>query len=271
MIDLLKILLPVGYVIVTALYTWRFFSDSRRFGTGLIIALVLTLGLHIFYLYSRITLLQHFPTTSPAELLSLIALAMGIIYLWIEFRLNVQTTGVFVLSVITVFQVLSSAFITSGRLPDPLLSSPLFSLHTSAAILGYSAIAISALYATLYLLLFYDIKGSKFSIVYSRLPALEVLDSMHIKAATAGFSFLTFTIILGIVWLKLTFDQVLLLDWKIVTAFITWGIFGVVLASYRLFRWSGKRLAYFSLSGFMTIVISLTVVNYFLTSFHRFP
>ncbi len=270
MIELLNILLPGCYVIVAVLYTWRFFSDSRRFESFITAALLLTVGIHILYLASRIARYQHFPTASPAEVFSLIALAMGLIYLWIEFMLTIKTTGMFVVGVITVFQVLSSVLITQGGALDPLLSSPLFSLHTSAAILGYSAIAISALYATLYLLLFYDIKGSKFGIVYNRLPALEVLDSMHIKAASAGFSFLTLTIILGILWLKLTFNHALLWDWKIITAFITWGIFGIGIASKHLFGWSGKRIAYFSLTGFMTILISMTVVNYFLTSFHRF-
>ncbi len=92
---------------------------------------------------------------------------------------------------------------------------------------------------------------------------------MHIRAASLGFAFLTLTIALGFLWLELTFGRIFF-DWKIISALITWTIFGLVLVSKHFFGWSGKRIAYVSLTGFMTVLISMTVVNYFLTSFHRF-
>ncbi|NIQ10374.1 MAG: inner membrane protein YpjD, partial [candidate division Zixibacteria bacterium] len=78
--------------------------------------------------------------------------------------------------------------------------------------------------------------------VYNRLPALEVLDSMHIRAASLGFAFLTLTIALGFLWLELTFGRIFF-DWKIISALITWTIFGLVLVSKHFFGWSGKRIA----------------------------
>jgi len=270
MVELLNIILPALYVLVTLLYAFHFFSEERRSGNLITTLLGLTLGVHLLYIIVRITTFHHYPTASPAQVFTLIAFAIGIIYLWIEAMLSVKSTGMFVIGLVAGFQLLSSATIARTDTINPLLQSPLFSLHTSAAILGYSGITISALYATLYLLLFYDIKGSKFGIVYNQLPPLEVLDSMHMKAASAGFSFLTVTILLGILWLKLAFHHVMLLDWKIITALVTWAIFGIVIASKKFWGWSGKRVAYFSLTGFFMILVSMTVVNYFLTSFHRF-
>lgn len=270
MLEILNVILPILYVLVTLLYAIHFFSEERRGGKFITMLLVLTLVVHLIYIITRITTYHHYPTASPAQVFTLIAFSIGIIYLWIEWVLSVKTTGMFVVGLVAAFQMLSSVLIARTDTINPLLRSPMFSLHTSAAILGYSGITISALYATLYLLLFYDIKGSKFGIVYNQLPPLEVLDSMHMKAASAGFSFLTVTILLGIVWLKLAFHHLMLLDWKIIAAMVTWVIFGVVIASKKFWGWSGKRVAYFSLTGFLTILVSMTVVNYFLTSFHRF-
>ncbi|MBS1271501.1 MAG: Cytochrome c biogenesis protein CcsA [Candidatus Marinimicrobia bacterium] len=270
MIDLLNILLPVLYAISAVLYGVHFFADEVDVERYLTPVFVFALLIHATDLSVRVIAYQYFPTASPAEVMTVIAFAMGIIYLWIESILSVKTTGMFVIGLMTIFQVISSATIDLISDINPILQSPLFSIHTSSAILGYSSIAISALYALLYLLLFYDIKGSRFSVFYNQLPSLEVLDAMNTKAATAGFTFLTITIFLGAVWTKIAFEQLIVFDWKIILALVTWAIFGFVIASKRWMGWSGKRIAYVSLTGFITVVISMTVVNYFLTSFHKF-
>jgi len=270
MIDLLNILLPALYAVTAVLYAMHFFTDEVDVERYLTPAFVFTLIIHGIDLTLRTIFYQHFPTASPAEVMTVIAFAMGIIYLWIESILSVKTTGMFVIGLMTVFQIISSA--TIDFIPDinPILQSPLFSFHTGSAILGYSSIAISALYALLYLLLFYDIKGSRFSVFYKKLPSLEVLDTMNTKAAAAGFTFLTATILLGAIWTRIAFEQLIVFDWKILLALATWAIFGFAVASKRWMGWSGKRIAYISLTGFTTIVISMTVVNHFLTSFHKF-
>lgn len=270
MMQIFSSTLSILYWVIAGLYAIHFFSDERKVERFLTPGLVIALLLHGLYLTLHTISYAHFPTASPAEVLTVIALAMGLIYLWIESILGVKTTGLFVLAVIAAFQTASAFTITPITEINPILRSPLFSLHTSAAILGYSSIAISSLYALLYLALFYEIKGSRFGLFFNRLPSLEVLDTMNTKAAYAGFGFLTVTILLGTVWVKIAYDQLIMLDWKIVTAFLTWVIFGTVVLSKRLLGWSGKRIAYLSLTGFATVLLSLSVVNYFLTSFHRF-
>ncbi len=268
--DLLNIIVPIGYIAATILYAIHFFSDEKDVERWLTPVFIGTLLLHATYLTLRTILTAHFPTASPPEVLTVIAFAMGLIYLWIESILAVKTTGVFVVGLMAIFQTLSSFTITDVASINPILRSPLFGIHTGTAILGYSSIAISALYGLLYLLLFYDIKGSRFSVFYNQLPSLEVLDTMNTKAASAGFTFLTLTIILGSIWTRIAFHKFIVLDAKILIALVTWAIFGLVIFSKRILGWSGKRIAYFSLTGFASIMISLSVVNYFFTSFHRF-
>jgi len=265
-----RVLLPVFYGMTAALYAVHFFSEDRPVERFLTPALGVTLLLHAGWLTLHTIQYAHFPMASPAEVFSVIAFATALIYLWIESMIAVKTTGLFILLVATIFQTISSLTISQIAKIDPILQSPLFGVHTGAAILGYASIAISSLYALLYLVLFYDIKGSRFSVFFNQLPSLEVLDTMNTKAASAGFTFLTLAIVLGTIWIEIAYGRLIMLDWKIVVAFLTWLIFGTLVLSKYLLGWSGKRIAYLSLTGFATVLISLTVVNYFLTSFHRF-
>ncbi len=270
LIDLLNILLPFAYFTLTVLYAIHFFSDEINVEKYLTPVFIVVLLVHAIDLGLRTVFFMHFPTATPAEVLTVIAFAMGLIYLWIESVLSVKTTGMFIFALMTVFQTISSATISYVQDINPILQSPLFAMHTGSAILGYSSLAISAMYALLYLLLFYDIKGSRFSVFYNKLPSLELLDAMNIKAAIAGFIFLSLTIILGIVWTEIAFQKFLIFDWKIAVAFFSWFIFGIVVISKQLLGWSGKRVAYFSLTGFASIMVSLTLVNYLLNTFHKF-
>ncbi len=268
--EVLNIIIPISYFILTILYTANFFIERIHLRNFLTSALVTILLIHLGYLVLRVITFHHFLASSPPELFTLIAFSLALIYIWIEVVLSTNTTGMFVLGLVAAFQILSSLLITDNPSVNPILRSPLFSVHTGSAILGYSGIALSAMYAILYLMLFYDIKSSRFSIIYNQLPSLETLELMHMRAASVGFTFLTATILLGIVWLQIAFDQIYVTDPKILIALFTWIIFGIVISSKRYFGWSGKRTAYFSLTGFITIVVSMTIVNYFFTSFHRF-
>src|SRR5258706_265103 len=82
----------------------------------------------------------------------------------------------------------------------PILWSPLLGLHISAARLGYSAFAVSAIYGLLYVLLYHELKAQQFGIIYKRLPSLEVLSAMNLRAAVFGLACLTLAIAVGSLW-----------------------------------------------------------------------
>src|SRR5437867_8923017 len=104
-----------------------------------------------------------------------VAFAVALVYFYVEFRAKTHKTGMFLLSFSFVFQTISSAFISNtGDFPD-ILRSPLFGIHTGAAVLGYTAFAVSAIYGVLFLLLYHDLKASRFGLIYQRLPSLEIL------------------------------------------------------------------------------------------------
>ncbi len=270
LISILNILLPVLYFGSTFLYGKSFFKErpwAERYQTGL---LSFAVFLHIIEVLLRGIYFHHFPLATIAEAASVLALAIAVIYLYVEFRLQVPTTGYFILIFVFFLQLFSSVTISHvDKIPE-ILHSSFFIFHTSAAIIGYSALAVSAIYGLMYLLLFYDIKSSRFSIIYGRLPSLEILNEMNFKAASLGFAFLTVAILLGGIWSYRIYQQTVHFDAKILIAVLTWLIYAIEIYGRKIRGWAGRRLAYLSLSGFVIIIFSLVAVNLFLTSFHEF-
>jgi len=150
-----------------------------------------------------------------------------------------------------------------------ILRSQIFSFHVSAAVLGYSAFIVAAVYGLLYLLLYHQIREKTFGLVFRRLPSLDVLDRMNFYAVVAGFVLLTVAIVLGAVWSTHLFGRVKP-DPKVLVAVGTWLLYGGAIAARGLVSWRGPRMAYTSLVGFLVVLFSLFAVNFFLTRFHLF-
>lgn len=166
-------------------------------------------------------------------------------------------------------QLFSSSFISLKVTFPKILHGPLFIFHTTTGVLGYASLVISAIYSFVYLLLFYDIKKSRFGLLYERLPSLEILQEMNLKTAKLGFFFFSLTILFGIVW-SIRIKEGTPWDFKNLAVYGAWLIYGVEIVGGRFGKWSGKKLAYLSLGGLVLLMFSLVVVNLFLTSYHTF-
>src|SRR5262249_49951343 len=129
-------------------------------------ALVATLGLHVLYLALLALHLHRVPLATSFESLSALALALGIAYVVQEKRSASPHTGIIFVTLIFVCQTIASAFMNPEVEVKPVLQSPLFGVHIAAALLGYAAFAVSAIFGLLYVLLYHNLKAHRFGIVY---------------------------------------------------------------------------------------------------------
>jgi ABC-type uncharacterized transport system permease subunit len=209
------------------------------------------------------------PIANPLESMTMIAFAVAVVHLYIELTHKNQGAGAFVIGLVFVFQLIASAFMRPVADVNPILRSPLFGLHTGAAILGYSGFAVSAAYGILFLLLYRELKASRFGRLYDRLPPLELLTQMSIRAAAVGLACLTVGIVVGIVWSsQLGLD--VWRDPKFVFTVLLWLVYAICLGAYYALGWSGRRVVYFSLIGFALMIFSMAVVHVLFRSFHSF-
>ncbi len=266
----LEILLPLLYFIAIWAYARAFFSGLRIAETLKTPLLSVTIIVHIGYVAMRTLVLQHPPITSLFEILSLMALTIGVAYAYIEFRTKNRETGYFILMLPFFFQLISSIFIKNVTEVRPILRSNLLGFHVSSALLGYAAITISAVYGFLYLMLYHDIKSSRFGVIYKRLPNLEMLERMSFTATVLGFIFLTIAIGVGLVWLPRAVENFSYADPKLLGTFAIWLIYAIGLTSKRLAGWQGRRIIVLSMFGFAVAMFSITIINMFFSRFHNF-
>ena len=123
-----------------------------------------------------------------SQALSIVAFAVAVVYVFVEWHGRARSTGFWLVSLVFFFQLLSSLF-TRPNPPDrAIFHDPFFALHVSLALLGYAAFVVGAAYAFLFLQLYRDLKAGRFSTFYGKLPPLEVLERMMIGRALARAS-----------------------------------------------------------------------------------
>lgn len=266
----INILLPTLYAFLWADYALLFFRDDPFARKSAKHLLRLTVATHAIYLILRTTVYQHFPFATVFEAASVIAFSVTVLYLLIEARIGVLTTGFFILGIVFPFQLVASAFVVTPESFSELLWQPAFMLHVSTALFGYSGMAISAVYGVLYLMLFYDIKKHRFGLIYKRLPPLEIMARFTYGTATLGLVFLTIAMVGGLALLVQVYGTYWSWDPKLMITFAAWLIYGACVGASRWWGWTPKRVAFTSIAGFVVILFSLVFVNLVLTRFHEF-
>jgi ABC-type transport system involved in cytochrome c biogenesis permease subunit len=269
-IELLNSLLPVLYALCAAAYLLLFLKNDPLVQRIAPRMLTITLALHLADVTLRVVALRHIPLASIYEALTMIALALALVYKVIERSEKMPFTGVFVVTMAFVCQTVSSALINHTGEINEILRSPWFGVHTTTAVVGYVAFAVSAIYGVLYVMLYHDLKSRQFGVVYERLPSLEVLAQMNYRATLVGFWLLTLAIAVGIMWSFQAFGSVAWGDPKMWTTVAIWLAYAVYLIARHVAHWSRLRLVYVSLVGFGLVAISMLVVNALVRSFHSF-
>ena len=252
------------------MYGRSFFKTVSRADNIKTYMLAGTVIIHLVYLLVRTVEFNHPPITTPFEIMTVIAFCIALAYLYIEVISKVHGTGLFVLIPAFFFQTISSIFIRDlGQVPA-ILQSNLLGFHVTSALLGYTAIAVGAMYGILYLMLYHDIKSNHFSVIYKRLPNLEILESMSFRSTLFGFIFLSIAIAVGFIWLPIAFGEIFYTDPKLIGSMFIWALYAIGLISKKVAGWHGRKIAVLYVSGFIVALFSITFVNFFFSSFHQF-
>lgn len=274
LVPLLTTLLPTLYALSVAAYARIYSTEpsgstasgSHRWGPPVLRGAVL---FHFLYLIARGWTEGHLPLASIYDFLSATALALAAVYLYLEMRQGIRTTGIFVLPLVLLIQLVASAYGNAAPAVKPPINPIWFELHTLAAVLGYGAFFVSTIYGVLFLLLYREIKGNRMSLFFTRMPPLETLGRMNVSASIAGLVLLALAILLGIGWGKAAGLHPFT-DPKTWLTIASWCLLGFAVLAYHRLGWRGPRAVYASLVGFTTLLLSRVVTDLFVNSFHTF-
>ncbi|MDE3032846.1 MAG: cytochrome c biogenesis protein CcsA [Acidobacteriota bacterium] len=136
------------------------------------------------------------------------------------------------------------------------------------AILGYAAFTLAFVLAQLYLIQIHQIHKRKLGLLFSRMPALDVLSRMHHTSIGIGVVSITVATTLGFIRAKQNWGT--FWDPKVAITLLLIAVYVFCLLAGRLLNWSGKRIAWLSIGGYFLLLFSYTIVNLFITQEHVF-
>jgi len=269
-IHTINILLPLLYLGTFLVYFYDFMKGEKKFVNVKRLFIFITLFLHLSYLLLRTIAFDHPPITNVFEIFTVLAFSILFSYYLLELVTDIRGTGPFIIIISFVFQLISSLFIADQVEVRDVLKNNLLGIHVISALLGYSGFTISAVYGFLYLVLYKDLKHNRFGLIFNRLPNLEVLERLSFYSAVIGFILLTISITIGIIWLPKAFPEFSYLDPKLIGSGLVWILYCVGIVSKTIIKWSGKKLIFLSITGFLIAIFSTIVTNFLAKSFHSF-
>lgn len=272
------VLLPLGYLIAALLYGRVFVSElpnrpaagaADPWAAGTLRGLLL---LHLGWSIAAGIAARQLPVANVSQALSVLALAVAAVYAFVEWHGRDSSTGLWLISLAFLFQLLASLL---ARPEQPaaardLLSNPFFAVHVSLALVAYAAFAVAAAYGALFLLLYRELKASRFALFFGRLPPLGALDRMMAGALLLGFAALTGAALVGSVWAQRLYGEAWLTDPTLLATLATWALYGTALLLRRTRRWQARQTAIVSVAGLVAILSSLVAINALFTDFHAF-
>jgi ABC-type transport system involved in cytochrome c biogenesis permease subunit len=264
------------YAVAGGAYAVQF--ARRTFATSRLatVLLVLAAFAHTFVIGMETMRVGHVPFSSATLAISTFVWLLALSYLYIELTTGERSMGVFILPLLVALQTIP-AFIAAADEPrSTILESPWFGIHVSSLLFAYASFALAGMLGITYVLQFKEIKAKHLGFFYQRLPSLNVLDEMNLRAVKIGWLFLTVGLITGGVWasqLQPSADPAASMsfgDPKIVVAVLCWAVYSFELYAQRAIGWRGRRAAWLSAVGFGIVLLNFVPVSYFFTTSHNF-
>jgi ABC-type transport system involved in cytochrome c biogenesis permease subunit len=272
------------YAAAAAAYIAHFVRREGAMGrvaTGTLVAAALA---HTFVIGMQTMKVGYVPFVGTTGAISAFVWLLALAYLYTEITTDERAMGVFIAPSVFIAPMLALLQVipaSAFRIVEPpaVLRTPWFAFHVWSLLFAYASFALACVIGITYVLLFKELKTKHLGFFHSRLPSLQVLDTMNHKAVTVGWIFLTIGVLAGALWVTQADVQqaddprlraMSLLDPKIFVALICWILYSFQLYARRARGWVGRRAAWLSTFGFAMVMLNFVPVGYFLTRSHDF-
>jgi cytochrome c-type biogenesis protein CcsB len=260
----------VFYIVATLSYVSCFILRRENLGKLGFFFSVFGFLLHTLSLFIRVAEFGHPPISNLYESLSFFAWAVVLIYLFIEGRAKIKIIGVFALPFV-IFLLGWASFMDSQIRPlPPALRSFWLGIHGGLCFLSYASFTLAFYFGVMYLLQEREVKTKRIGGFFFRLPSLAVLDKLSYRTVTFGFILLTLGIISGSIWASQAWGAFWSWDPKETWSLVSWLIYVFYLHARLMRGWRGRKSAYVTIIGFLTVIFTYLGVSFFLPGLHSY-
>jgi cytochrome c-type biogenesis protein CcsB len=141
----------------------------------------------------------------------------------------------------------------------PALQSNWLHIHVITCFVAYAAFVISFICGLLYLIKWKNV-----------VPPKEMLEEINYRSVMVGFPMLSAGILTGAVWAHYAWGSYWSWDPKETWSLITWIIYALFLHARFVKGWKGRRIAFISIIGFLSVIFTYFGVNFILSGLHSY-
>ncbi|MBI3664738.1 MAG: cytochrome c biogenesis protein CcsA [Acidobacteria bacterium] len=203
--------------------------------------------------------LGRFPVANIHQSASVVGLLITLLFLAVYWRYKYESLAVFIFPIVFVCTLIASLGHPVEPWSSPVLRSSWLFVHVVLALLGYAALFVTCVAAVMYLIQERELKSRKPRAFYYRLPPLGALDDLAYKTLAIGFVLITLGLITGSFWALVEWGTRWVVDPKIILAFVTWGIYLLMIFTRWTIGWRGRKAAYFAIVGFCCAALTWIV------------
>ncbi|MFO7760664.1 MAG: c-type cytochrome biogenesis protein CcsB [Desulfobia sp.] len=267
----------LGYLLASALYIATFLFKTPK--TGVIATIVTittflaqTAGIILRWVESYDIGIGHAPMTNMYESLIFFSWTIVLFYLYLEVKFKNRLIGAFTLPfafIALAYASLSSNIDQQIKPLIPALQSNWLIAHVVTCFIGYAGLVAACGLGIMYLLKYRAKNNNTGSLLHS-LPTLKVIDELIYRTIIFGFLWLSAGIITGSIWANSAWGTYWSWDPKETWSLITWFIYAGTLHARFTKGWRGRKIAWLSIIGFISIIFTYFGVNYLLSGLHSY-
>ena len=269
----------LAYLLSSVCYMGLLIFKNKKIGStglGLAIfgALIQTIAIGLRWYESYQLGIGHAPLTNMYESLIFFAWCTTLFYIFMEFKFKAGIMGAFVMPFS--FTSMAYASFAKGIHQEispliPALQSNWLIAHVVTCFIGYGAFAVAGGLGLMYLMKNSAIqRGRSENTLTGGLPELKVIDDLTHKTIVFGFMWLSAGIITGAVWANEAWGTYWSWDPKETWSIITWFIYASTLHARFTRGWSGSRIAWLAVLGFLSVFFTYFGVNFLLAGLHSY-
>ena len=258
------------YLIATAGFLFFIIKRDKKVGYWSHRILLVGFALNSIYLALCYYDLGAVPALTFKSSLTFFSWTIIAAYIIFQAKFRIMVLGSFVVPFSAFLMIISSTIPISTITVRPIFKSFWLPLHVTTSLLGNGIFAIAFIAGIMYLIQEHQIKSKRLGSFYSRLPSLNILDSLNYHAISYGFLFLTIGMITGSIVAQGVHGSYWRWDPKEVWSLITWLCYAVLLHQRMAVGWRGRRSALISIGCFFVLIFTFIGVNFLMEGYHSF-
>lgn len=221
-----------------------------------------TMGLIIRWIESYRLNIGHAPLANFYESLIFFAWSLSLLIIIMKRRLAHPVVTMFVSLSALFLMAYASLSPSVSRTIQPLipaLQSNWLHIHVVTCFISYAAFAVSFICGIISL-----------TPLAAKSAPHNTFEEINYRSVVVGFPMLSAGILTGAVWAHYAWGSYWSWDPKETWSLITWILYAIFLHARFIRGWKGKRLAYLSIIGFISVMVTYFGVNFFLSGLHSY-